>query len=77
MRLFALLFLPPVPVLACSCMAPSFDQMVQSPMLFTGEVIDGGIQSIREDPWHSSVTHVRFRVLERFRGVARGAERWI
>jgi len=44
--------------------------MLQLPTIFIGEVIDGGITSIREDPWNSRVNHVRFRVLENFRGLA-------
>ncbi len=43
--------------------------MLQLPTIFIGEVIDGGITSIREDPWSSSVNRVRFRVLENFRGL--------
>jgi hypothetical protein len=39
------------------------------PTVFIGEVIDGGVTSIRDDPWHSNVNHVRFRVLENFRGL--------
>lgn len=43
--------------------------MLRQPTIFIGEVIAGGVQSIREDPWYSNSTHVRFRVVESFRGL--------
>jgi hypothetical protein len=63
-----------VPLAACSCIELGFDALVQNRVIFIGEVIEGGIQSTREDPWYSESTHVRFRVLERFRGVKADTE---
>ena len=74
MRTFASIILLNIPAFACSCRSLSFDEIVERPTLFVGEVIDGGIASIRDDPWHSPVTRVRFRVLERFRGVPKDTE---
>ena len=39
-------------------------------MIFIGEVIDGGVRSLADDPWHSNVRRARFRVIEAFRGLS-------
>src|SRR4051812_22685316 len=39
-------------------------------MIFIGAVIDRGIISFDDDPWHTSVRSVRFMVIERFRGLS-------
>ncbi len=39
-------------------------------MIFIGEVIDGGVASLADDPWYSDVRHARFRVIEAFRGLS-------
>jgi len=49
-------------------------ELIQLPTIFIGEVIDGGVTSVREDPWHSNVNHVRFKVLESFRGLPSGTQ---
>lgn len=53
----------------CSCSLFSPCDLIHLPTVFIGEVIDGGITSIQDDPWRSPVNRVRFKVLERFRGV--------
>jgi hypothetical protein len=55
--------------MACSCSSPTICDLIHAPILFVGEVIDGGITSIRQDPWDLSTPHVRLKVLERFRGI--------
>src|SRR6185437_6797615 len=45
----------------------------KEPTIFIGEVIEGGVTSIQDDPWYANVDHVRFRVLENFRGLPAGA----
>jgi hypothetical protein len=48
--------------------------LIHAETLFIGEVIEGGITSVRQDPWHTLVTRVRFRVIERFRGAPANGE---
>ena len=55
--------------MACSCSSPTICDLIHAPILFVGEVIDGGITSIRQDPWDFTNTLVRFRIIEYFRGV--------
>jgi hypothetical protein len=69
MRIALLLAAVATPVLGCSCAHFDACRLAELPILFVGEVVEGGITSIREDPWYAPVTHVRFRVIERFRGV--------
>ena len=69
MRVLTALAAIALPVLACECRRLSVCELIQMPTVFIGEVIDGGVTSIRDDPWHSNVNHVRFRVLENFRGL--------
>jgi Carboxypeptidase regulatory-like domain len=74
MRLLFSLLLGTMPALACDCRQMTVCELMQQPILFVGEVINGGITSIREDPWYSTAEHVRFRVLETFRGLPRGTK---
>jgi hypothetical protein len=62
------------PLLACECRHLTVCELIQLPTIFVGEVIDGGVTSIRDDPWHSNVDHVRFKVLESFRGLPSGTQ---
>lgn len=39
------------------------------PVIFIGEVIDGGIAALTDDPWYSDIRHARFKVIEAFRGL--------
>ena len=71
---FFVLFSFAIPVLGCSCRSFDLCELLQRPTLFIGEVIDGGVPSLRDDPWYANVDRVRFKVLERFRGLPPGAE---
>lgn len=73
MRLIVALFLAVAPAIAFSNRFPVCT-LIQRETLFIGEVIDGGVPSLRIDPWHADVRHVRFKVLESFRGLAPGTE---
>lgn len=66
------LFLIAIPALACNCRRLDICDVVHAPVLFIGEVIDGGITSITQDPWRTNVNRVRFKVLENFRGLPSG-----
>lgn len=68
-RLLTLALPLSAPSLACSCRSLTLDRILESPVVFIGQVTDGGVGSIRDDPWYSPATRVRLRVLERFRGV--------
>jgi hypothetical protein len=48
--------------------------MVEQPVIFIGKVIEGGVTSLRDDPWYSKATHARFKVLEGFRGLPAGTK---
>jgi hypothetical protein len=72
MRYFTSLVALALPLLACECRRLSVCEMMQLPTLFVGEVIDGGVGSIREDPWFSNAKHVRFKVIENLRGLPSG-----
>lgn len=74
MRVLMILASVAFPALACECSHLTFCELIRQPTIFIGEVIDGGVASIREDPWHSSSTHVRFKVLENFRGLRSGTK---
>ncbi len=63
-----------LPAFACECVHLSACELIRQPVLFIGEVIDGGVASIRDDPWYSNVDHVRFRVLENLRGLPANSE---
>lgn len=64
-----------VPIVACDCIRLSICNVLESaPVIFVGEVIDGGITSIRQDPWYANPGHARFRVLENFRGLPKDAQ---
>jgi hypothetical protein len=69
---FLLLMGTAIRALACECSMPSVCELIHRPTIFIGEVVAGGISSIREDPWRSNVKHVRFRVLENLRGLPAG-----
>jgi len=68
-------FLPvALPGLACSCSSVTICSLIENPTLFVGEVASGGITSLRQNPWNTTVNHVRFKVLESFRGLPRGVQ---
>ncbi len=48
--------------------------MLELPVLFVGQVVEGGVSSIRVDPWYNNVQHVRFKVIEAFRGLPAGTQ---
>jgi len=58
-----------IPAIACECRHLTACEIVQLPTIFIGEVIEGGITSIRQDPWQTPVNHVRLKVIEIFRGL--------
>ena len=60
-----------LPVLACSCRELTVCELMINPTLFIGEVVDGGITSLRQDPWNTYINYARFTVLESFRGLPR------
>ncbi len=62
------------PAIACECRQLKVCELVRLPTIFVGKVIDGGIASIRDDPWYSNVHHVRFQVVENFRGLPAGTQ---
>ena len=74
MRIIILAVLCGCRLIACTCSPLTVCELVKQPVIFIGQVIEGGIESLREDPWHSRATHARFKVLERFRGLPAGAE---
>ncbi len=74
MRIAALLATTALPILACECVRLTVCDLLNSPTLFVGEVIDGGISSIHQDPWITDPKFVRFRVIESFRGLAPGTK---
>src|SRR4026207_580483 len=53
---------------------PTVCDLIAYDTLFIGEVIDGGVPSLRVDPWHADVKRVRFKVLESFRGLPPATE---
>jgi hypothetical protein len=74
MRIIATLAAIAFPLLACECRHLTVCELLQLPTIFVGEVIDGGVTSIRDDPWHLNVDHVRFKVIESFRGLPSGTQ---
>jgi hypothetical protein len=61
------------PSFGCSCMeVPVCYTVERAPVIFIGEVVDGGITSLADDPWFSDVRYARFKVIEAFRGLPRG-----
>lgn len=74
MRVLILALVFSVPLVACECAQLTPCWMAERPVIFIGEVIDGGVTSLKEDPWYSDAEHVRFRVIEAFRGVPAGTE---
>src|ERR1017187_6664398 len=74
MRLPMILVASALPLLPCDCRRLTSCEVMQQPTAFVGEVVDGGITSIREDPWNSTVDHVRFKVLESFSGLPSGTQ---
>jgi len=73
MRLF-LAFLISFPALACSCREFSVCDLLQFPVLFIGQVVEGGVSSIRVDPWYNNAQYVRFKLIEGFRGLPPGTK---
>jgi hypothetical protein len=69
MRTLAILFSLAGSAFGCECRSLTVCELVQQPTIFIGEAIEGGVTSIREDPWYSKSDHVRFRVVESFRGL--------
>lgn len=59
--------------LGCECVKPTACSLLEREILFVGEVISGGVDSLRENPWYAKHRVVRFRVLENFRGLPQGA----
>src|SRR5579862_2596392 len=74
MRILSTLAVIALPVLACECHHLTVCELIQLPTIFIGEVIDGGVASVREDPYYSNADHVRFKVLESFRGLPSGTQ---
>lgn len=74
MRLLLAFVAAVLPAMACDCVQLSACAYVDSPTIFIGEVIDGGVTSIQDDPWYANVTHLRFKVLENFKGLPAGTE---
>jgi hypothetical protein len=73
--LFCVTFLLLPAAEACECSTPTMCELSRrAPVIFTGKVIAGGVQSLREDPWHSNSRHVRLEVIEIFRGLAPGTK---
>lgn len=72
MRTLAVLLGLNLPVLACSCRSLEVCELQKQPVIFIGEVVDGGISSLKDDPWHSAVKHATFKVVESFRGLPPG-----
>lgn len=71
MRTSTLVFVLCARLFACDCTKLSVCYIVdQAPVIFIGEVIDGGVASLAEDPWYSDAKHARFRVIEAFRGLS-------
>src|SRR5882762_8862730 len=70
LRVLAIVFA--YPLFACSCHHLTVCELISRPIVFIGEVIEGGVESLKDDPWYSSVSHVRFKVLENFRGLPAG-----
>jgi hypothetical protein len=70
----ALVLLLANPASACSCRTLTVCDLIQMPTLFIGEVIEGGVGSIRDDPWITDAGFVRFRVIEIFRGLPEGTK---
>ena len=63
-----------MPALACTCRKMSVCQLIVHPTIFVGEVVSGGISSLRQDPWNTDIHSARFRVLESFRGLPVGTK---
>lgn len=57
----------------CECTGFSVCSVIQRETVFVGEVIEGGVDSLREDPWHARSRVIRFRILENFRGLAKAS----
>lgn len=57
----------------CQCTKFSICSVIQRETVFVGEVIEGGVDSLREDPWYASRRVVRFRILENFRGLPKSS----
>jgi hypothetical protein len=62
------------PVLACSCVRMTVCRLIVHPTLFIGQVVSGGITSLRQDPWNTDINYARFTVLESFRGLPTGTK---
>src|SRR5262249_2462902 len=63
-----------LPVVACSCRKMTVCQLIVHPPLFIGELVSGGIPSLRQDPWNTDINYARFTVLESFRGLPAGTK---
>lgn len=66
-----------LPALGCECNPLTVCELIQRRTIFFGEVIDGGITSLREDPWRSDFGRVRLKVLESLRGCLRALAQWM
>jgi hypothetical protein len=74
LRVSMLCFATAFPALACSCRQAPICNLIDRPVVFIGEVVTGGVASIRDDPWYSKGGVATFRVLESFRGLPKGAK---
>lgn len=57
----------------CQCRSFSVCSVIQRETVFIGEVIEGGVDSLREDPWYAGRRVVRFRILENLRGLPKAS----
>jgi|WetSurSiteA1Bulk_404760.scaffolds.fasta_scaffold126676_2 hypothetical protein len=71
MAFLMIMVILPAPVLACSCGETTICDLIQAPTIFIGEVIDGEIAFLRQNPWDLSGHQVRLKVLEHFRWLSK------
>jgi len=70
MRAPAIFALLAVPVFGCECEKLTECDVLHSLVIFVGEVISGGVTSLRDDPWYyRHPKPVRFKVVEIFKGL--------
>jgi hypothetical protein len=59
---------------SCSCGSRTVCELVQSPVIFIGEVVEGGITSIQRDPWNDIIRRVRLNLFVDYPRISRS---WI
>lgn len=60
---------------ACSCEQVTVCESAEfAPVIFVGELIEGGFESPNQDKWSGLASTARFKVVERFRGLSRKAK---